>query len=92
MAEVKFGTGQVRNPTPAGINLWVRVFTIVAGIFIGWMQTTNLIGPLTQGVLSSILGLLLAIVNGLAPLFGVDITAASVPTDQVTAIETKEKE
>lgn len=88
MAQVKFGTGQVGNPTPAGINLWVRVFTVVAGIFIGWMQTTNLIGPITQGVLSSILGLLLAIVNGLAPLFGVDITSKSVPTEKVTAIET----
>lgn len=91
MAEVKFGTGQVNNPTPAGINLWVRVFTVVAGIFIGWMQTTNLIGPITQGIISSILGLLLAIVNGLAPLFGVDITSRTVPTDKVTAVETKDK-
>lgn len=91
MAKVSFGTGQVSNPTPAGINLWVRVFTVVAGIFIGWMQTTNLIGPVTQGIISSILGLLLAIVNGLAPLFGVDVTGKTVPTEQVTAIDTKEK-
>jgi hypothetical protein len=90
MAEVKFGTGQVNNPTPAGINLWVRIFTIVGGIFIGWMQTTNLIGPMTQGAISSILGLLLAIVNGLAPLFGVDISSKTVPTEKVTAIDTKE--
>lgn len=90
MAEVKFGTKQMSNPTPAGINLWVRVFTIVGGIFIGWMQTTNLIGPLTQGAISSILGLLLAIANGLAPLFGVDLgSAKTVPVDQVTAVETE---
>lgn len=92
MAEIKFGTKQVSNPTPAGINLWVRIFTIVAGIFLGWMQTTNLIGPITQNSISSILGLLLAVVNRLAPLFGVDISSSTVPIEKVKAIETKDGE
>lgn len=91
MAEVKFGTGQISNPTPANINLWVRVFTVAAGVFMGWMATTNLMGPNTKDIINSILGLLIGLVNGLAPLFGVDITTKSVPTDKVTAIETKKE-
>lgn len=89
MAEIKFGTGQLSNPTPSKINLWVRVFTVAAGVFMGWMATSNQMGPNTKDLLNSILGLFLALVNGIAPLFGVDITSRSVPTDQVTAIDTK---
>lgn len=89
---IKFGTSQVTNPTPSKINLWVRVYTVVAGIFLGWMTTTNLIGPHTQNTLSSITGLTLALCNGLAPLFGVELTGArTVPIEEVTAIDTETK-
>lgn len=90
MAEIKFGTKQVSNPTPAVVNLWVRVFTVASGVFMGWMATANIMGPNTKGVLNSILGLLIGLTNGIAPLFGIDITSKSVPADKVTAIETKE--
>ena len=87
---IKFGTAQVSNPTPSKINLWVRVYTVVAGIFLGWMTTTNLIGPNTQNNLSSIIGLTLALCNGLAPLFGVDVSGAKyVKAEDVTAMETE---
>lgn len=89
MAEVKFGTSQVNNPTPSGINLWVRVFTVVAGAFIAWMATTNLMGPVTKSEVAGAIGLAMGIVNGIAPLFGVDVQSRSVPTDKVTAIDTK---
>lgn len=87
---VKFGSSQVSNPTPSKINLWVRVYTVVAGIFLGWMTTTNLIGPHTQNTMSSIIGLTLALCNGLAPLFGVELTPAQkrVPVEEVTAMDT----
>ena len=87
MAEVKFGAKQISKPTPANVNLAVRVFTVIAGIFMGWMSTNDLIGPNTQGHISSILGLLLALVNGLAPLFGVQITSGTVKAEDVTAIQ-----
>jgi hypothetical protein len=87
MADIKFGTDQIQNPTPSKINLWVRVFTVVAGIFMGWMSTNNLIGPVSQGIISSILGLLLALVNGLAPLFGVEVSGNTVAAKDVTAVD-----
>jgi len=70
---IKFGASQVSNPTPSRINLWVRVYTVTAGIFLGWMPTTNLIGPITAGHLSGIIGLTLLLANGLAPLFGIEL-------------------
>ena len=91
MAQIKFGTSQVVNPTPSNINLWVRVFTVAAGVFMGWMATADLIGPRTEDVINSILGLLIGLVNGLAPLFGVDISSRTVPRDKVTAIDTKDE-
>jgi len=87
---IKFGTSQVSNPTPSNINLWVRVYTVVAGVFLGWMVTSPLIGPHTQNTISSILGLSLALVNGIAPLFGIDISGGGgkkVDVDKVTAME-----
>lgn len=89
---IKFGTSQLNNPTPSKINLVVRVYTVVAGVFLGWMVTNNLIGPNTQNVISSIVGLSLALVNGLAPLFGLDLSGAKyVKAEDVTAIDTENK-
>lgn len=88
MANLKFGREQLQNPTPAGINLTVRIFTITAGIFLGWMQTNNIIETHAQSLISSILGLLLALVNGIAPLFGVETSQQSIPKDNVTAMTT----
>lgn len=85
MATIKFGAKQIANPTPASVNVWVRVFTIVAGIFMGWMQTNDIIPAHAQGVISAILGLFLAIINGVAPLFGVPITG-KVDAEDVAAI------
>ena len=88
MSDIKFGTKQINNPTPAGINLIVRIFTIVAGVFLGWMQTSPIIGIHYQAGISSILGLLLAIVNGIAPLFGVNTTQTVIPKEDVAAMAT----
>lgn len=88
---IKFGTDQVSNPTPSKINLWVRVFTVAAGVFMGWMATASLMGPNTKDILNSILGLLIGLVNGIAPLFGIEINTRTVPSDKVTAIDTKDE-
>lgn len=88
MADVKFGTDQIGNPTPANLNLWVRVFTVTVSVFLAWISTANIVGPHTKDVLTQILGLALALANGLAPLFGVEIVG-KVPAKDVAAIETK---
>lgn len=88
MADVKFGTAQISKPTPANINLAVRIFTVTASIFMAWMATANIVGPHTKDILNQILGLLLGLANGLAPLFGVQVTG-NIPAKDVTAVETK---
>lgn len=88
MGEVKFGAAQIKNPTPSSLNLWVRVFTVVAGVFMGWMNTNTLIPSGTQDVINSILGLLLGICNACAPLFGVQVNARYVKKENVSAIDT----
>ena len=86
MATIKFGANQINNPTPKGINLIVRIFTIAAGIFLGFLQTSNLIPAATATIISSILGLLLALVNGIAPLFGVETTQTVIAKEDVAAM------
>lgn len=88
MGEVKFGTKQLSNPTPAKVNLWVRVFTVSGATFMAWMATASVMGPNTKDVVNQILGLMLGLANGLAPLFGVEINGKSVPAEDVTAIDT----
>lgn len=90
MANVTFGTSSIGKPTPAGINLWVRVLTVAIGIFLAWMNTNGLIPEITQDVLNSIGGLLLALINGIAPLFGIDVSPSEkVPASDVTAMDNK---
>lgn len=88
MAEIKFGASQLKNPTPSHINLWVKVFTVAGAAFMGWAATNTMIGPNTKNIINSILGLALTLTNLLAPLFGVDLSQKSVPTSEVTAIDT----
>lgn len=86
MADIKFGTNQIGNPTPAGINRWVRVFTVAAATFLAWMATANVMGPNTKDIVNQILGLFLGLINGLAPLFGVEVSG-KVDAEDVTAID-----
>jgi hypothetical protein len=88
MADVKFGIPQINNPTPSKVNFWVRVFTVIAAIFLAWMSKTNLIGPNSKDAINQLLSLALLLTNGLAPLFGIDINSnAKIPADQVTAMD-----
>lgn len=88
MADVKFGPEQISKPTPANINKIVRILTVSGAIFMAWMATANIVGPHTKDVLNQVIGLLLGLSNGLAPLFGVQVSG-TVPAKDVTAIETK---
>jgi hypothetical protein len=88
MAGIKFNFAQIKNPTPSSVNLWVRVFTVAVAIFLGWISTANIVGPNTKDVLTQILGLALALANGLAPLFGVEVSGP-IPSKDVTAVDAK---
>ena len=87
MGKVKFGTNQIDNPTPSAVNLWVRVFTVAAGIFLAWMSTANVMGENTKDIVGQILGLALLLANGLAPLFGIELSGR-IPAKDVTAVDT----
>lgn len=88
MAAVKFGRKQIGNPTPASLNFWVRVVTVICSTAIGWLSTTSdLMGPKSLKLTMGILGLTLALCNGLAPLFGVQVKDEDVPIEDVAAIE-----
>lgn len=87
MADIKFGLAQANNPTPANLNLWVRVFTVTVSVFLAWISTANIVGPHTKDVLTQILGLALALANGLAPLFGVEVVGKIAAKD-VASVET----
>lgn len=52
------------------------------------MQTAPFIPSATQAIVSSILGLVIALGNGLAPLFGVTPVPNEIPSEKVTAMET----
>lgn len=88
MANILFGVKQISKPTPANINRWVRVFTVTAAIFLAWMSTSNIVGPHSKDIINQVLGLALGLTNGLAPLFGVQLSG-SVPAEDVKSVEIK---
>ncbi len=89
MANISFGIPSINKPTPASLNRWVRTLTVVIGIFLAWMNTNTLISDHLQSVFNSIGGLLLALINGLAPLWGVNISdSENVPAQDVKSMET----
>lgn len=92
---IKFGISQASNPTPSNINLWVRVFTVAAAIFMAWLATANVVGPNTKDLINQILGLLLMLTNGLAPLFGIQLTngeSKKVSVEDVSAMDEPKKD
>jgi hypothetical protein len=64
------------------------VFNVAASLFIAWMPTNNIIGHQAQDIMTPILGLLIGMVNGIAPLFGIETTSKVVKMDDVTSMET----
>ena len=89
MAEVKFGWRQIINPTPASLNRAVRAATVIIATFMAWMATASVMGVHTKDILNQILGLILALINGLAPLFGVPLDGGDIPAKDVAAVENK---
>lgn len=86
---IKFGRKQLDNPTPRGIDFWMKVYIAVAGVFLGWMQTNSLIGVHAQATVSSILGLTISLAVCIAPFFGVPIKSDTIPTEDAAVVEEK---
>lgn len=89
MGEIKFGWRQIINPTPAALNRAVRAATVIIAIFMAWMATASIMGPHIKDILNQILGLVLALINGLAPLFGIPLEGNPVAAKDVAAVESK---
>lgn len=86
-----FGLSQRNKPTPERINVLSKVITATIGIFIGWTGTNDILPAKLENILTSVLGLFLLVIPVITPLFGVDVPTATVPTKDVTAIETDPK-
>lgn len=87
---MKFGRQQINRPTPASINFWVRVWTVVAGILLTYMESVPFqISAPVASTIKWFLGLTIALGNGLAPLFGAEVSRTSVPIEDVKVIEDK---
>lgn len=86
-----FGTKQYSNPTPANVNNIVSAISAIGGVLIAWLQTATFIPDNTSEIISGIVGLIIGIAQGVRPFFGVEVTQSEVPTEQVTAIDTKAK-
>lgn len=83
-----FSFGSLHLPTPQTIKNIVTFTSIIVPIFTIWMNSDdNLFGERTTHFLTSIGNLIILLVNGLRPFFGVTGLPPSVPTSQVTAIK-----
>ena len=89
MAQVKFGTKQLGNPTPSRIGSIVKVFTVIGSIVLAWVGTAGFIPLETSGIIQSILGLLIGIANGILPFFGVQTRQDEVPIEDVKELDEK---
>lgn len=83
MAEVKFGTKQLKNPTPLSRSKPIDIFSGIAGVVIGWLGTAPYIPSHVTNVLVSVLGLLISVAQVLKPFWG-------VPAEEVTEEEKPE--
>lgn len=85
-----FGRKSFFKPTPASIMFWSDVYMAVAGQFIGWIKTTELVSHRVGDVSSELLGQSLMYVIIGRKFFGVDTTKKSIPVDQVSVIDTND--
>lgn len=86
--KVGFGFNHISLPTPAVVTTTVRIITVFIAIFLSWMNTNDLIGEHTQSIISAVSGLIIGLINGLAPLFGINVTSAQVPVEDVQSMKT----
>ncbi len=85
---VQFGRQQLKNPTPSGLDFWVKLYVAVAGAFLGWMITQPFIGVHAQAIISSVIGFTITLATIVAPFFGVVVNPnEKVDVHDVTTME-----
>lgn len=88
MGNIKFGARQIRNPTPANFERFVKIFIGLTGLFMAWMPTNNIVPHHFQDVITPVNNLLNSVFIFLLPYFGVKVDSPTVPVEDVTVIET----
>lgn len=84
-----FGSKQYNNPTPAKVNNIVAAISAISGVIVAWLQTADFIPETPKEIISGILGLAIGLSQAIRPFFGVEVTADTIPTEQVKSIDTK---
>lgn len=82
-----FGAKQLKNPTPSNFVWGVRVYTAIAGAFMGWMPTVAFIPHSFQDIATPILGFTITIANVVLPFFGVETNEKRVDIKDVGSME-----
>lgn len=91
MAQIKFGTSQLSNPTPSKVSMGINIFIAVGGVIIGWIGTADFITSYNAKVTQSIIGLAVSLAVVLKPFFGVETSLKNVPIDDVKEMESTPK-
>jgi hypothetical protein len=86
MADVKFGIAYIHKQTPPGLKLAVRIISIVLGVSIAWLSTSDLIPAHAKNISNGLMGLVLTLMNSLSPLFGINKDDDSFEGDERQAI------
>ena len=89
MAKIGFGGRMLKHPTPASFERFVKMWIGISGLFLAWMPTNNIIPIEFQEIFTPINNLVNSILIFLLPYFGVKVTADTVPTKDVTSMETQ---
>lgn len=90
MANIKFNTAQLNNPTPRGV---ARVFKMIIAINAAvtiWLGTASYIPNNISNIFGSILSLVTLLCVALEPFFGVETAKTSVPIADVTEMKSNE--
>lgn len=93
MGQVKFGSKQLRNPTPHKIGILMDFLSGVLSVVSAFFTTASFIDHDVSDIVTGIVsGLLIPILLLAKRFFGVPQTEDEVPVEDVTEVETKSKE
>ena len=92
--EVKFGRREIGKPIPANLIFWCRVYTAVGAVLMIAVKSAPFIdtGSILQQSCEWFFTSTIGIANVMLPMFGVQVSESTVPTGDVTAMETETKE
>lgn len=93
MGEIKFGSRQLKNPTPHNVSMLFDFMAGALGIIGGFVTTAAFISHNVSDVVSSVISALLIPLLLLGKrFFGVTTAPEAVPSEQVTEMETTPKD